>query len=165
MSNRGRPKTTVKERIEDKTFDFEKIEKLAMHGLTDAEIADILDVNEATVNRWKKDPDFMQALKKGKDLADAVVENALYHRAIGFKHKDLYITQFQGQIVKEEIEKIYPPDPTSMIFWLKNRKPKEWRDKQDVELSGEVTNNLTVLTPEKRKKRIDDLKKKLNANG
>jgi hypothetical protein len=125
----ARPKTTVKERLQEKTFDYDKIIKLAEHGLTDAEIANILDINETTLNRWKSDPEFLQALKKGKEVADSKVERALYEKAVGYSHEDLYITQFQGDIIKEKIIKHYPPSEVACIFWLKNRQRDRWKDK------------------------------------
>ena len=125
----GRPQKPVKERIEEKHFDLRVIEELAGLGCTDIQMCNILDINEATFNRWKKDPEFMQALKAGKDKSDNEVVKSLYKRAIGFEDKDLYITQYQGQIIKEDIKKVYPPDVTAQIFWLKNRQPDKWRDK------------------------------------
>ena len=129
----GRPRTTVEERLQKIHFDNVTIEKLAKRGFTDADIADVLGVNEVTVNRWKKDsPEFLQALKEAKSIADAHVEGALYHRAIGFQGSD----------------KVYPPDATSIIFWLKNRKPDSWRDKTEQETDfSEVQVMLNLSGP------------------
>jgi hypothetical protein len=125
----GRPQKPVKERIEEKHFDLRVIEELAGLGCTDIQMCNILDINESTLTRWKKDPMFLHVLKAGKDKSDNEVVKSLYKRAIGFEDKDLYITQYQGQIIKEDIKKVYPPDVTAQIFWLKNRQPDKWRDK------------------------------------
>lgn len=107
-------------------------EILAIKGFTDAEIAKLYNVNRRTVTNWKtKYPDFLMSLKKGKEIADSAVERSLFERATGYTHPEVHITNYKGTIIKTEVLKHCPPDPTSMIFWLKNRKPQEWRDKQD----------------------------------
>lgn len=106
-------------------------------GATDVEIADLFDVEVRTVYRWKNEhPEFCQALKVGKDVADDRVERSLYQRACGFSHPDVHISNFQGDISVTPITKHYPPDTTAGIFWLKNRRKKDWRDKIDHTHSG-----------------------------
>ncbi len=101
-------------------------------GFTDKEIADFLGVTEQTVNNWKKSyPNFFESLKKGKAVADEKVERSLYNRATGYSHPDVHISNYQGNITITPIIKHYPPDVTAQIFWLKNRKPNEWRDKHE----------------------------------
>lgn len=108
-------------------------------GATDAEIAKAFDVTETTINNWKKKhTSFFESIKAGREEADAKVSHSLYERALGYSHEDVDIRVVESKIVKTPIIKHYPPDPTSMIFWLKNRRPKQFREKQDVELSGEV---------------------------
>lgn len=118
----------------------EQAYKLCLLGATDKDMADFFDVDEATINRWKESQQaFCESIKRGKTLADATVAQKLYHRAIGYEHKELITASFQGQITDTmEVTKHYAPDPTAAIFWLKNRKPREWRDKQDIEHSGEL---------------------------
>lgn len=119
-------------------------EKFCRLGATDMELADALNVDKATINRWKAEhPDFRASVKKGKEEADERVVSSLYERAIGYQHEDMDIRAIEGQIVQTPIRKHYPPDTTAAIFWLKNRMPKEWRDKQDVEHSGGVTVEIT----------------------
>ena len=112
--------------------------KLCLLGATDKDLADFFEATEPTVNNWKKEyPDFLQALKDGKEVADAVIATKLFHRAKGYEHVETITASFQGKITDQrDIIKHYPPDTTACIFWLKNRKPEWWRDKQDVELSG-----------------------------
>lgn len=130
----------------------ESVEKFCKLGATDKELADFLNVNEDTVHEWKKvHPEFSESIKKGKEIADANVADRLYQRAIGFEHDDVElkvvaIGNNQGSEVQEiKVRKIYPPDTTAGIFWLKNRKPKQWREKQEVEHSGEISGKHEVV--------------------
>jgi hypothetical protein len=118
----------------------EQARKLATLGATDREAADFFDVNEATLNRWKHTyPEFCASLKVGKAAADERVEQALYRRAVGYSHDAVKIAvNAQGDVTKVDFTEHYPPDTTAGIFWLKNRKPEEWRDRQQIEHSGEV---------------------------
>lgn len=105
-------------------------EKLCKLGATDAELADFFEVDERTLNRWKVEhAEFRQALKKGKELADAEVGERLFQRATGYSHPDVHITNYQGVITQTHITKHYAPDTTACIFWLKNRRPDLWRDR------------------------------------
>ena len=132
MSRSGRPTKYKKEYCE-------QAYKLCLLGATDAELADFFEVDEATLNRWKlAHDDFRESLKRGKTIADAEVSEKLLHRAKGYSHEDVHITNYQGEITITPIIKHYAPDPTSMIFWLKNRQKDKWRDKQDHEHTGSV---------------------------
>lgn len=122
-------------------------EKLCGLGATDQELADFFEVSARTLYRWKGEhPKFCQALKAGKDVADARVERSLYARANGYEHEEVDIRVVGGEIVQTPIRKYYPPDTTAAIFWLKNRKPGEWRDKVDHTLANPDGSalNLTV---------------------
>lgn len=111
-------------------------EKLCKLGATDVELADFFEVTEQTINNWKNDyPTFFESIKKGKELADAEVAEKLYHRATGYSHEDVDIKMYEGEIITTPLTKHYPPDTTAAIFWLKNRQPKKWRDKQQIEHS------------------------------
>jgi predicted transcriptional regulator len=88
---------------------------LAREGKTEEEIAALLGVTAKTIFNWKNaHPEFLLALKQSKEEADSVVEQSLYQRAIGIKDA-------KG-------------DVTACIFWLKNRQPAKWREKQEVEM-------------------------------
>lgn len=114
--------------------DKRAIEIIASEGYTDKQLAAMLSVTEQTINNYKiKYPEFFESLKRGKDIADAKVEIALFQRALGYSHPDVNITNYKGEPVVTSIIKHYPPDPTSMIFWLKNRQKDKWRDKQEIE--------------------------------
>ncbi|EAA8759577.1 terminase [Salmonella enterica] len=117
----------------------EQARKLCLLGYTDAELADFFDVDEATINRWKKEHhEFCESIKKGKSVADGEVAAKLFHRATGYEHPEDDIRTVDGKIVITPTIKHYPPDTTAAIFWLKNRQKNKWRDKQDHELSGEI---------------------------
>ncbi len=125
--------------------------ELAGKGYTDQELADFYGVNIATITNWKKQfPLFFASLKTGKKIADSRVEASLYQRAIGYSAPDVHITNFKGKITVTPIIKHYPPDPTSCIFWLKNRKPDEWADRQEIKFKDPppIVVNLNVTKPE-----------------
>ncbi len=108
-------------------------------GATDQELADFFDVSARTLYRWKNTyPEFCQALKAGKAPTDERVERSLFERAVGYERDEVDIRVVNGEIVQTPIRKFYPPDTTAAIFWLKNRKPSDWRDKTDVDLTGEI---------------------------
>jgi hypothetical protein len=109
-------------------------------GFTDDEMAMALGITQQTFNNWKKKfPKFFGSLNDWKRPADAEVERSLYERACGYTHPEVKVFCNNGEIITEEVVRHYPPDPTSMIFWLKNRQRNKWRDKTDVEHSGAVT--------------------------
>lgn len=114
-------------------------------GATDAQLADAFEVSVSTVNLWKvQHVEFSESIRVPKAEADERVEQSLYRRAMGYEHDEVDIRVIDGAVVQTPIRKFYPPDSTAMIFWLKNRKPAEWRDKQEVEHSGGVTVTATA---------------------
>lgn len=121
----------------------ELVYKLCLLGATDAQIADVIGIAESTLNLWKKEhPEFLESIKRGKDVADAEIAEALYHRAKGYQHDDVEIKvvangeNMGSRIVEVPVTKIYPPDTGAAMAWLKNRQPKMWRDKQELEITG-----------------------------
>ena len=139
-----------------------KLEGMARDGLTDEQIAQNIGIARSTLNVWKnRFIDISDALKKGKEVIDREVENALYKRALGYEYEEVKKIQEKDANGKDRIKiekttKTVIPDTTAQIFWLKNRKPKEWRDKQEVEHNGsmDVNNPLQGLTTEELKKLI-----------
>lgn len=124
----------------------EQAEKLCLLGATDADLASFFKVSEVTINAWKtRHPDFLKSLKVGKAEADTRVERSLYHRATGYSHPEDRIFNNNGAAMVIPTTKHYPPDTAAGIFWLKNRRPDEWRDKQDVNLNG----NLAITAIER----------------
>jgi hypothetical protein len=116
---------------------IEQAEKLCRLGATDVEIADFFEVSVRTLHRWKAEHEgFCHSIKAGKEVADSRVERSLFARATGYEHDEVDIRVVGGEIVQTPIRKFYPPDTTAAIFWLKNRKKEEWRDKVETELTG-----------------------------
>ena len=117
-----------------------RIEGWARDGFTDKQIAiNKIGVGERTFSRWKAENEAIRAaLKKGKGPADTLVENALYKRAIGFTTTETIEEVYEEDgVQRKHIRKVtreVPPDVTAQIFWLKNRKPKYWRDKRETEI-------------------------------
>jgi hypothetical protein len=123
----------------------EQARKLCLLGATDKELADFFEVEEKTINNWKlAHKEFLQSIKAGKVIANANVADRLYQRALGYSHPEVHISNFQGVITQTPITKHYPPDPTSAIFFLKNREKDKWREKLDVDTK--VTGELTITS-------------------
>jgi len=119
----------------------EQAEKLCRLGATDLELADFFNVDVRTIYRWAQAHDaFCQSLKSGKAASDERVERSLYNRAIGYSFDAVKIFMPAG--AKEPVFAAYkehvPPDTTAGIFWLKNRRSEQWRDKREVEHSGAI---------------------------
>ena len=116
-------------------------EKFARLGATDKDLASVFEVSLSTIEAWKRDKvEFLNALKRGKMIADANVAAKLYHRAMGYSHKAVKISSSPDgkEHITEYMER-YPPDTTAAIFWLKNRRPDLWRDKVHQEISVDQT--------------------------
>ena len=118
----------------------EQAYKLCLLGATDKELGDFFEVTEQTINNWKKDfPTFFESIKRGKIDADARVAQSLFKRALGYTANETHLAQFGGMFTDEKvIPKEVAPDTTAAIFWLKNRQPDKWRDKQEVKMEGEI---------------------------
>lgn len=117
----------------------EQARKLCALGATDAQLADFFKVSVSTVSLWKcVHEEFSESLKAFKEKADELVEQSLYRRAMGYEHDETDIRVVGTRLVKTPMRKHYPPDTTAAIFWLKNRRSQEWRDRQDVEHTGGI---------------------------
>lgn len=140
-----------------------EIEGWARDGLIDEQIAKNLGVAYSTFMTYKKKySELSEALKRGKEVVDREVENALLRNALGYdfveeeavKLKQVYYVdgkRYEDERVEVvELRKHRTADTTAQIFWLKNRKPKEWRDKQEVEHSGnlgvQIIDNIPDVT-------------------
>lgn len=113
--------------------------KLALLGMTDAEMASFFEVDERTVNNWKiEHPEFFQSITRGKGEADGDVAEKLYRRAMGYSHEAVKIFMPSGssEPVYAAYTEHYPPDTQAASLWLRNRQPAKWRDKQEHEHAG-----------------------------
>lgn len=120
----------------------EQAKKLCALGATDVELADFFKVSIRTIADWKvRHADFLHALKLGKETADERVATSLYQRAMGYTHDAVKI--FMPANAREPVYAPYrehvPPDTTACIFWLKNRRPEEWRDQSNVKVTHDRT--------------------------
>ena len=123
-----------------KNIDLGLVEMLASFALTDAQISKALGISQRSLDIYKKDEKFFRSLKAGKAVADERVERSLFERATGYSHPDTDIRAVEGKIITTDVIKHYPPDTTACIFWLKNRKRDEWRDKQQIEFPDRYGN-------------------------
>ena len=123
------------------------VESLARNGLINPQIAERMGIATSTLSKWMNDyPEFSDALKRGREEPDDRVEASLLKRATGYRYQEVTKeVKGKGEDIEPELSvtkvvtKEVAPDPTSMIFWLKNRRPDRWRDKQDVNLSGGIS--------------------------
>ena len=151
-----------------------KVTAWARDGLTQEQIAHNIGIAPPTLCAWKsKHSEFNEALKKGKEVVDIEVENALYKRAIGYEDEEVTIERVEvgtdvagrpvfDEAVTKRVRKQQPPDVTAQIFWLKNRKPAQWRDKQDLQVDS--TNKTTIDVSKLSDKEIDELIKRAGEN-
>lgn len=123
-----------------------EIEAWKRDGLTDEQICKNLGISVDTFYRYKaKYSEFSEAIKKGKEVADIEVENALFKRAIGYTYKEVTkeVKDIDGKksTFIKEVTKVVPGDVVAQIFWLKNRKSSKWKDKQDIDMED---NNVNI---------------------
>ena len=120
-----------------------KIEGWARDGLTDEQIAKNMGCSTKTLYNWKeRHLPILQALKKGKEVVDRQVENALLKRALGYKYDEV---TFEEGIETKRVTKEVVPDTTAQIFWLKNRKRETWCDRQNIELSKPIDDSIKEM--------------------
>ena len=132
----------------------------ARKGLSDQQIAKNIGISRSTLNEWrKKYPDISDTLKKGKEVADAEVENALYLKCIGHKvqlKKTFKVKKIEyndaGRKIKEEEhletgeDEVYiPPNTKAIIFWLTNRMREDWKERQNTQMEQDETEESGVI--------------------
>ena len=139
-----------------------RLQAWARDGLTDEQIAHNMGIAYSTLRVWKeKYSAISAALKKGIEVVDIQVENALLKRALGYSYNEVVRERVRDDDtgdykleITKTIKKEVVPDTTAQIFWLKNRKPIEWRDRKETEISGglNVNNPFAELTTEELRK-------------
>lgn len=131
-----------------------RLQAWARNGLTDEQIADNMDISVSTLYDWKnKYSDISEALKRGKEVVDVLVENALFKRALGYEYEE--VTK-EGGVTTKVVTKQMPPDTTAQIFWLKNRRPDLWRDRKNIDMNAKVNNPFDGISTNDIKKLIGD---------
>jgi len=157
----------------NREYYIQRVIEEASKGLTRTQIAHNLGIAVSTLFDWINDyPEFHEALKKGEELAISKVENALFKRAVGYEYDEIkqYITiDKKGNKVKkvEKITKHVPPDVGAIIFYLKNRAPDRWKDKQDFDFTFDKTKNIRIEfidTSKKKVKKQDEKEPKVENN-
>ncbi len=122
------------------------LEGWSRDGLTDEQLAEKIGINRATLYDWKKKySNISDALKRGKEIVDIQVENALLKRAIGYDYTEQKIEKSDKETKIIQTIKHIPGDTTAQIFWLKNRRPDKWRDKPMVDADREALEKLDTL--------------------
>ena len=120
-----------------------KIEGWARDGLTDEQIAINIGIGYSTLQTWKsKYQDIQDTLKRGKEVVDRQVENALLKRALGYTYEEI---TYEGGAETKRVVKEVVPDTTAQIFWLKNRKREAWADRQNIELSQPIDDSIKEM--------------------
>jgi len=124
----------------------EQARKLCLLGYIDTELADFFNVALSTINKWKLDfPSFSESLKKGKVVADAEVSETLFNKAKGYNYDEVRVEESEDAGTKTvTTTKHLAGDTTAQIFWLKNRQPKLWRDKQEIDQQTTIKVNETL---------------------
>ena len=126
---------------------LKQIEEWAKRGLIDEQIAKNMGIGTSTLYEWKnRFPEIVEALKRGKEIVDQEVENALLKRALGYQYVEVRKErEGEGSAKITETVKEVLPDVGAQIFWLKNRQPEKWRDKQSIEHSGPGGGPLQIV--------------------
>ncbi len=126
--NRGRP-TDYRDEY------AEQAKKLCMLlGATTEKLGQFFGVSTSTVSKWLVEiPEFSEAVRAGKEIADANVAHSLYQRAVGYEHDAVKILQFQGSPVVVPYTERYAPDTEAAKWWLKNRQREVWRDRFELD--------------------------------
>lgn len=114
---------------------------LAAAGKTEQDMAEIWGLHIKTLWNWKQaNPSFLRAIAEGKQVSDDRVEQSLYRKAVGYEHDDEELVVVGGKVKRIKTVRRYAPDTTAAKFWLTNRRPRQWRDKQEIQaLPSSVT--------------------------
>lgn len=137
LGKHGRP-TSFNDRLVIAILEFAKTP-----GVTDKKIAEHFGIAESTLYLWKgKYPSFSEALKEAKDLADDLVESAMFRMAVGYSIPDLHFSAYEGCVTITPYVKNVGPNFQAAHAWLKNRRPEEWREVSHVDLNAKVQHEL-----------------------
>lgn len=148
-------------------------EELCKLGAIDKDLAELFEVDERTINRWKDaHPEFRQSIRAGKILADMAVAGRLHQRALGFEFEEnhpvkLKRTTYDGsgkKLTEEEVvqvvpvKRVVPPDTLAAKFWLTNRQRDKWAERIHAEHTGKdggpIETAEVAMTEVERARRI-----------
>lgn len=143
----GRPSNYPKINLDD-------VKKWAKIGLSNDQIAQALEISIESLYDYQRDyPEFLQALKSGKENPDDRIERALFERAAGYiaPEEKLFYDSNTGAIASQTVLKQYPPDTAAAIIWLKNRRPEKWRENPEHQPTPTENNiNITFVPVPKK---------------
>ena len=120
-------------------------------GGTNQELADFFEVSRSTIDEWLRvHPEFAEGVRKGRDLIDIVVAEKLLARVMGYTHEGKRYVVYKGE--EKQIRHVvhYPPDVQACIFWLRNRRRKQWLERA----TPEADNGLTFEDLEEASRRV-----------
>lgn len=121
----------------------EEVTNYCLLGATDEKLADFLSVCVATIQNWKNEhQEFLDAIKKGKEIADSEIASSLYQRAKGYSHQEDVIFNDKGTPLIVPTVKHYAPDTMAAMYWLNNRQRENWKNRHAVDLGGQKDNPL-----------------------
>jgi hypothetical protein len=119
-------------------------------GATNDELASFLEVSARTVDDWLKvHAEFAQAVQTGRAVADAEIAHRLYQRAMGYDYETKKVFVYRGEAVKVDHTVHMPPDVGACIFWLRNRRRRQWMERA----KPEPESGLTLLELEEAPQR------------
>ena len=123
--------------------------KFCLLGATNEDLAGLFDVAVRTIDNWIATiPEFAAAVQQGRDVADADVVQSLHSRATGYNYEAEKIFHFRGEVMKVPHTVHCPPDTTACMFWLRNRRRRDWLEKSELrreEKVGEVVDIAKAL--------------------
>lgn len=145
---------------------LDQMEGWARNGLTNEDIAHNMGISRSTLSDWeKKYSAISDALKCGRECADLRVENQLYRNAIGYEYTEQQAIKVkrvywdgsgrrcEAEDVKVvDVKRHHAGETTAQIFWLKNRRPDDWRDKIVTESEGPVSVSVEMFRGGKEEK-------------
>ena len=142
-SNAGRPS-------DYDSVDLALVKKYADTGLSNEQIAHLLGICIATLYNYQRDfPEFLEALKGGKENPDDRIERALFERAAGYvaPEEKLFYDQNTGTFASQTIFRHYPPDTAAAFIWLKNRRGDRWKDRNgdDNQPPADISKSLEAI--------------------
>lgn len=146
----GRP-TKYKEEYAELAYKF------SLLGAIDTQLAQLLEISESTLNKWKHDhPEFSESIKRGKEIADVEVVEALRKRAIGYSYDEIKTEESDQGKKKTVTTKEVVPDTTAQIFWLRNRQPDKWSNNPVPDDEGSIATPVQIVVNVQDARKDDD---------
>lgn len=121
-------------------------------GASDRDVCELIGISYSTLYKWiSRYPEFAEAMVKGKEVVDRMVENALLKRCLGYDYVETERIRKDGIVISEKkVKKYMPPDVTACAIWLNNRKPDEWKRNRDNYTISENEGSVQINIIKKR---------------